>query len=144
MKNNSTYWVGIDDSANKLNVAILDGSNNTPIEEFEVVFDDAGLGRLGKRLKVLKGKVRCVYEAGPCGYVLYRFLKSKGIECMVAAPSLTPRRPGERVQGSRALVGELDEEMVFESRVGDVFILGASSWRILEITPDQVLVAPLE
>ncbi|MDC0719042.1 Lhr family helicase [Nannocystis bainbridge] len=39
-------------------------------------------------------------------------------------------------------VGELDEEMVFESRIGDVFVLGASSWRIEEITHDRVLVSP--
>ncbi|HET7017152.1 MAG TPA: DEAD/DEAH box helicase, partial [Streptosporangiaceae bacterium] len=39
-------------------------------------------------------------------------------------------------------VGELDEEMVYESRVGDVFVLGASSWRIEDITTDQVLVSP--
>ncbi len=39
-------------------------------------------------------------------------------------------------------VGELDEEMVYESRVGDVFVLGASSWRIEDITPDRVLVLP--
>ena len=39
-------------------------------------------------------------------------------------------------------VGELDEEMVFESRVGDVFVLGASSWRIEQITHDRVLVSP--
>ncbi|HYU58689.1 MAG TPA: DEAD/DEAH box helicase, partial [Actinomycetota bacterium] len=39
-------------------------------------------------------------------------------------------------------VGELDEEMVYESRVGDVFVLGASSWRIEEITHDRVLVSP--
>jgi ATP-dependent Lhr-like helicase len=39
-------------------------------------------------------------------------------------------------------VGELDEEMVYESRVGDVFALGASSWRIEEITHDRVLVSP--
>ncbi|WP_236006652.1 Lhr family helicase [Nakamurella leprariae] len=39
-------------------------------------------------------------------------------------------------------VGELDEEMVYESRVGDVFALGSSSWRIVEITHDQVLVVP--
>ncbi|HEY4119772.1 MAG TPA: crosslink repair DNA glycosylase YcaQ family protein, partial [Byssovorax sp.] len=39
-------------------------------------------------------------------------------------------------------VGELDEEMVFESRVGDVFLLGASSWRIEDITHDRVLVTP--
>ncbi|MDF3066790.1 MAG: lhr2 [Polyangiaceae bacterium] len=39
-------------------------------------------------------------------------------------------------------VGELDEEMVFESRAGDVFLLGASSWHIDEITHDRVLVSP--
>ena len=39
-------------------------------------------------------------------------------------------------------VGELDEEMVFETRPGDVFLLGASSWRCLEITHDRVLVEP--
>lgn len=42
--------------------------------------------------------------------------------------------------GSR--VGELDEEMVFETHPGDVFLLGASSWRVLDITKDKVLVAP--
>ncbi|MBX6167085.1 MAG: DEAD/DEAH box helicase, partial [Thermobispora bispora] len=43
-------------------------------------------------------------------------------------------------KGSR--VGELDEEMVYESRPGDVFVLGATSWRIEEITADRVLVSP--
>jgi ATP-dependent Lhr-like helicase len=47
---------------------------------------------------------------------------------------------GERGPGSR--VGELDEEMVFESRVGETFLLGASSWRIEEITHDRVIVSP--
>jgi len=45
-----------------------------------------------------------------------------------------------RTGGSR--VGELDEEMVFETQPGDVFLLGASSWRVLEITRDRVIVAP--
>src|SRR5919202_1145358 len=43
-------------------------------------------------------------------------------------------------KGSR--VGELDEEMVYESRVGDVFLLGSSAWRIEDITHDRVLVSP--
>ncbi|MGH9374331.1 MAG: DEAD/DEAH box helicase, partial [Vicinamibacterales bacterium] len=47
---------------------------------------------------------------------------------------------GERGPGAR--VGELDEEMVFESRVGETFLLGASTWRIEEITHDRVLVSP--
>jgi ATP-dependent Lhr-like helicase len=45
-------------------------------------------------------------------------------------------------EGGGRRVGELDEEMVFESRVGEVFVLGASSWRIAEITRDRVLVVP--
>jgi ATP-dependent Lhr-like helicase len=44
--------------------------------------------------------------------------------------------------GQRTRVGELDEEMVYESRAGEVFALGASSWRIEDITRDQVLVSP--
>jgi ATP-dependent helicase Lhr and Lhr-like helicase len=39
-------------------------------------------------------------------------------------------------------VGELDEEMVYETRVGETFVLGASTWRIVEITPSQVIVTP--
>jgi ATP-dependent helicase Lhr and Lhr-like helicase len=48
-------------------------------------------------------------------------------------------RPGS---GGPNRVGELDEEMVYESRVGDVFALGATSWRIEDITHDRVLVSP--
>ena len=45
-------------------------------------------------------------------------------------------------EGVGRRVGELDEEMVYESRVGDVFALGATSWRIQDITHDRVLVTP--
>ncbi|MHA7177049.1 Lhr family ATP-dependent helicase [Arthrobacter sp. Sr24] len=48
---------------------------------------------------------------------------------------------GKAAKGGRR-VGELDEEMVYESRVGDVFALGATSWRIEDITFDRVLVSP--
>jgi ATP-dependent helicase Lhr and Lhr-like helicase len=48
---------------------------------------------------------------------------------------------GDEKRGGRR-VGELDEEMVYESRVGDVFTLGTTSWRIEEITHDKVLVSP--
>ncbi|TQM80304.1 Lhr family ATP dependent helicase [Saccharothrix saharensis] len=51
---------------------------------------------------------------------------------------MTP--PSERGPGSR--VGELDEEMVYESRVGDTFLLGTSSWRVEDITHDRVIVIP--
>ena len=47
---------------------------------------------------------------------------------------------GRHAPGRR--VGELDEEMVYETRVGDVFTLGTTSWRVEQITHDQVLVSP--
>ena len=51
-----------------------------------------------------------------------------------SASSSSARRPSR--------VGELDEEMVYETRIGDVFALGATSWRIVDITHDRVLVTP--
>ena len=56
-------------------------------------------------------------------------------------PRPVRRLPGRR-RGPGRRVGELDEEMVYESRVGDVFALGATSWRIEDITHDRVLVTP--
>ncbi len=50
-------------------------------------------------------------------------------------------KPAPAPKGGRR-VGELDEEMVYESRVGDVFALGATSWKIEDITHDRVLVSP--
>lgn len=48
----------------------------------------------------------------------------------------------EASSGTGRRVGELDEEMVFEAKEGEVFVLGASSWRITDITHDRVLVTP--
>ncbi|MFX0580363.1 ATP-dependent helicase [Nocardia nepalensis] len=59
---------------------------------------------------------------------------------MVGGSDSLGRSAGSAPGTSR--VGELDEEMVYESRVGDVFALGATSWRIEEITFDRVLVTP--
>ena len=60
-----------------------------------------------------------------------------------AAPSPTAGLFGVFLVGEKASrVGELDEEMVYESRVGDVFTLGTTSWRIEDITHDRVLVSP--
>jgi len=46
-------------------------------------------------------QLRVCYEAGPCGYVIYRQLHHMGIDCLVAAPSLIPRKPGDRVKTDR-------------------------------------------
>ncbi|MFE6870483.1 ATP-dependent helicase [Kitasatospora sp. NPDC057692] len=59
----------------------------------------------------------------------------------IAGTTASDPKAGTKGGGGRR-VGELDEEMVYESRVGDVFTLGTTSWRIEEITHDKVLVTP--
>ena len=68
-------------------------------------------------------------------------IPDRGLFGVFLAGSQTSPGPGGARRHSRR-VGELDEEMVYESRVGDVFVLGASSWRIEDITADSVLVTP--
>ncbi|WP_258804786.1 ATP-dependent helicase [Pseudarthrobacter sp. NS4] len=64
-----------------------------------------------------------------------------GTEVEGSASPSADGKPAPAPKGGRR-VGELDEEMVYESRVGDVFALGATSWKIEDITHDRVLVSP--
>lgn len=95
------HWVGIDDHADKWTIAHLEGNAEKPAREFELVPNEQGYRKLIGFLKGLEGEVRVAYEAGPCGYELYRRLNKAGLKCEVAAPSLTPRKPGERVKTNR-------------------------------------------
>jgi transposase len=101
----SISWIGIDDHADKLTICLIIGQQRTAAKEWEITPTEAGLRQLLRWIKSLPGDARCVYEAGPCGYNLYRFLSSKGIDCSVAAPSLTPRKPGDRVKTNRRDAG---------------------------------------
>ena len=67
-------------------------------------------------------------------------IPDRGLYGVFLAEGASPGPDGRPRAGRR--VGELDEEMVFESREGEVFVLGASSWRIVEIARDRVLVVP--
>jgi len=93
----SITWVGMDVHAENIVVAAIGDGSETVRARWETPNTNKGLERLAERLKEF-GEVRCVYEAGPCGYELRRFLEDKGIRCDVAAPSLIPRKPGDRVK----------------------------------------------
>ena len=95
------HWIGIDDHADKWTIAHLEGGAEKASHEFELVPNEQGYRKLIGFLKGLDGEVRTAYEAGPCGYELYRRLRKAKLWCEVAAPSLTPRKPGERVKTNR-------------------------------------------
>ena len=58
----------------------------------------ADLDKLLRRLQSRGDRLVFAYEAGPCGYGLYRELTAKKISCLVVAPSLIPRKPGDKVK----------------------------------------------
>jgi len=91
----------MDTDAKKNEVAVYRGWETEPAAEWSSSMDGTGIRKLIQRLKREPGEVRCVYEAGPCGYPLARKLRQAGIRCDVIAPSLTPRKPGDRVKTNR-------------------------------------------
>jgi len=91
----------MDVHADKINVAVYRGNETMPCEQYESQTEARAKVRLLKRLKDLPGEVRCVYEAGPCGYDIQRYLTDNGINCEIAAPALIPRKAGDRVKTDR-------------------------------------------
>ncbi len=67
----------------------------------ELPNDPAALDKLVFRLVRGGRTLRFAYEAGPCGYGVYRQLRDRGHDCVVVAPSLIPRKPGERIKTDR-------------------------------------------
>jgi transposase len=64
---------------------------------------------IGKIMTQAPDLVACCYEAGPCGFVVQRQVRSLGAECMVIAPSMTPRKSGDRVKTDRRDAKKLAE-----------------------------------
>jgi transposase len=100
MRNDSTVYVGLD--VHKESITVAYAADGGEVESLgRIGPTKTEIDRLCERLRSKARHVRVVYEAGPCGYGLYRQLVQKGFDCMVCAPSLIPRKPGERVKTDR-------------------------------------------
>jgi transposase len=93
-------WVGLDVHSSSIAIAALPGDTDKPTVS-EIPNEPKAIRRAFTRLKAGGGELRCCYEAGPCGYDLYRQLAALGLHCVVIAPALIPRRPGERIKTDR-------------------------------------------
>jgi transposase len=95
-------FIGLDVHKNSVSVAIAKQDGRGEARYYGKIGGElADLDRLIRRLGCRKDRLRIVYEAGPCGYGIYRHLHSQAIVCTVVAPSMTPRRAGDRVKTDR-------------------------------------------
>ena len=98
----SEAFVAFDVAKTKHAVAIAEGGRGGEVRFFgEVSSSPAAVERLVRKLAGRYGKLQFCYEAGPTGYGLYRQIQALGHTCLVVAPALIPKRPGERVKTNR-------------------------------------------
>lgn len=95
-------YVGIDAHKRELHVAMLIGTATEPIT-WTVANEPKAIERLHRKFerkfeREAPAAVRVCYEAGPCGYALQRQLTKDAVTCVVIAPALMPRKPGDRVK----------------------------------------------
>jgi transposase len=100
--NHSEAFVAFDTSKLRNAVAIADGGRGGEVRYLgEIENCDAATAKLVRKLAAKYQRLTFCYEAGPTGYGLHRQIKSLGHECIVAAPSLIPKRPGDKVKTNR-------------------------------------------
>src|SRR3712207_7432622 len=111
MRDDSEVYVGLDTSKLKISVALAAAGRDGEVR-FLGDIDSApeAVERLVRKLAKGHRRLAFAYEAGPTGYGLQRRIAALGHDCAVVAPSLVPKRPGERGKANRrgaATLGKL-------------------------------------
>jgi transposase len=102
MSDHSEAFVAFDTSKLRNAVAIVDGGRASEVRFLgEIENTGAATAKLVRKLAGKYEGLTFCYEAGPTGYGLHRQIKSLGYECVVVAPSLIPKKPGDRVKTNR-------------------------------------------
>lgn len=92
-------FIGLDTSKLKISVAIAEGERNGEVRFLgDISSEPSSVAAMVKKLAKRGAKLHFCYEAGPTGYGLYRQIVKLGHECSVVAPSLVPKRAGDRVK----------------------------------------------
>ena len=102
MHQSSTLYVGLDVHKESIAVAYVAKAHHAEVVSLgNIGTRQCDIDKLIRQLQSKSAHLIFVYEAGPCGYWLYRYLTKKGHVCWVIAPSLIPKKPGDRVKTNR-------------------------------------------
>jgi|TARA_R100000501_G_C2630224_1_gene125368 transposase len=97
MAGDYNVYVGLDVHKETISAAIADAGRDGEVRLIGVIRNEPeAIAKLARKLATKHGMVEFVYEAGPCGYGVYRQLAELGYACRIVAPSHTPVRPGNR------------------------------------------------
>jgi transposase len=100
MQHRQVRYIGLDVHRASIAVAIVE-EEGAPRSYGSIANDPTAIRKVMTRLGGPDVQLRVAYEAGPTGYAVHRQLTSMSIECMVVAPSLIPKRPGDKVKTDR-------------------------------------------
>jgi len=101
-QSSKTLYVGLDGHKDSIAVAYAPEDRGAEVVSLGTIGTrQCDIDKLIRTLQSKGAALVFVYEAGPCGYWLYRYLTRKGLPCHVVAPSLIPRKPGDRVKTDR-------------------------------------------
>lgn len=102
MQHANTLFVGLDVHKEHITVAYVAEQREAQVISLgSIGTRQCDIDKLIRKLKAKAHKLVFIYEAGPCGYWLYRYLTNKQLTCWVVAPSLIPKKAGERVKTDR-------------------------------------------
>jgi transposase len=97
-----TLYIGLDVHKDSIAVAYAPEDRSAEVVSLgSIGTRQCDIDKLIRKLQSKGATLVFAYEAGPCGYWLYRYLTRKGLSCQVVAPSLIPRKPGDRVKTDR-------------------------------------------
>jgi transposase len=96
-----SMFVGMDVHKESIDVSLAEEGRDGEVRRYGVIPGDLeAVAKVVRALRAPSRRLRFVYEAGPCGFGLHRYLTGQGEDCAVVNPSSMPKRSGDRIKTS--------------------------------------------